>query len=75
MLMVQATVLLLDRPRHSRDESGRFQSTSDDRVLYFPKVKDAPAEFHPMKLRFYRNELIFKPITDHYDDDEAGGFD
>jgi RecA-family ATPase len=28
-----ATVLLLDRPRHSRDEAGRFQSSSDDRVL------------------------------------------
>ena len=65
-----ATVLLLDRPRFSRDDSGRFQSTSDDRILYFLKVKDAPAEFRPMKLRFSRDELIFKPMTDHYDGEE-----
>jgi len=69
-----ATVLLLDRPRHSRDESGRFQSSSDDRILYFPKVKDAPAEFKPMKLRFYRDDLIFKPVTDRYEDEQDGGF-
>lgn len=65
-----ATVLLLERPRHSQDESGRFRSTSDDRILYFPKVKDAPTEFKPMKLRFYRDELIFKPITDRYEDEQ-----
>jgi hypothetical protein len=64
-----ATVLLLDRPRFSRDVSGKFQSTSDDRILYFPKVKDAPAEFQSMKLRFCRDELIFKPITDRYEDE------
>lgn len=68
------TVLLLDRPRFSRDGSGRFQSTSDDRILYFPKVKDAPAEFKPLKLRFSRDELIFKPVTNHYEDEEDGGF-
>lgn len=61
-----ATVLLLDRPRHSRDDSGRFSSNPDDRVLYFPKVKDAPTEFQPLKLRFFRDELLFKPVTDSY---------
>jgi hypothetical protein len=65
-----ATVLLLDRPRHSRDEgSGRFVSNPDDRILYFPKVKDAPAEFKPLNLRFYRDELIFKPITYSYEEE------
>ncbi|MFC1862161.1 AAA family ATPase [Chloroflexota bacterium] len=66
-----ATVLLLDRPRNSRDESGRFQSTSDDRILYFPKVKDAPAEFKPMKLRFFRKELMFKPMTEQYEAEDG----
>ncbi|MFC1955549.1 AAA family ATPase [Chloroflexota bacterium] len=69
-----ATVLLLDRPRHSRDESGRFSSNPDDRILYFPKIKDAPTEFRPMKLRLNRDELIFKPIIDRYEDEEEGGF-
>jgi hypothetical protein len=62
-----ATVLLLDRPRHSRDDSGRFQSSPDDRILYFPKVKDAPAEFKPLHLRFDRDKLIFKPLTLDYE--------
>ena len=69
-----ATVLLLDRPRHSRDESGRFQSTSDDRTLYFVKVKDAPTEFKPLHLRFDRDELIFKPMTERYESEQYGGF-
>lgn len=65
-----ATVLLLDRPRHSRDEgSGRFVSNPDDRILYFPKVKDAPAKFKPLNLRFYHDELIFKPITYAYEEE------
>ena len=66
-----ATVILLERPRYVREESGQFASNSDDRVLYFPKVKDTPAEFKPLNLRFYRDELLFKPITDHYDYEEA----
>ena len=69
-----ATVLLLDRPRHSQDATGRFQSTSDERILYFPKVKDAPTEFKPLRLRFCRDELIFKPITDHYESEDEGWF-
>lgn len=66
-----ATVLLLDRPRHSRDNSGRFQSNTDERILYFPKVKDAPAEFRPLYLQFDRDKLIFKPATTLYDDGEG----
>lgn len=68
-----ATVLLLDRPRHSRDDLGRFSSNPDDRVLYFPKVKDAPAEFKPLNLRFCRDDLIFKPIADQYEIEQDGG--
>jgi hypothetical protein len=66
------TVLLLDRPRHSQDNMGRFQSTSDEMILYFPKVKDAPTEFRPLKLTFFRDEFIFKPITDHYESEDEG---
>ena len=64
-----ATVLLLDRPRFVHGETSKFSSTSDHRVLYFPKVKDAPAEFKPLNLRFCRDELIFKPITYDYETD------
>ena len=67
-----STVLLLDRPRYSKDDFGRFQSNSDDRVLYFPKVKDAPAEFKPILLRLNREKLIFFPLTNR--DEENGGF-
>lgn len=69
-----ATVLLLDRPRYSKDDFGRFQSTSDDRVLYFPKVKDAPTEFRPMRLHLNRERLMFFPLTDSYEEEINGGF-
>ncbi len=62
-----ATVMLLERPRYAREESGQFTSNSGDRVLFLPKVKDAPAEFKPLNLRFFRDELLFKPITRQYD--------
>lgn len=61
-----ATVLLLDRPRHSRDNTGRFSSNLDNRILYFTKVKDAPTEFQPLSLRFDRDTLLFKPLSDGY---------
>ena len=66
-----ATVLLLDRPRHSRDGSGRFQSNLDERILYFTKVKDAPDEFSPLHLQFDRDKLIFKPVTKLYEYEEG----
>ena len=70
-----ATVLLLDRPRHSRDGLGRFQSNSDDRILYFVKVKDAPAEFKPLHLRLNRDDLIFRQLSNHYEyEEDDGGF-
>jgi len=69
-----ATVLLLERPGHVKDESGKFVSSTDDRILYFPKVKDAPAEFKPMHLRFFRDELLFKPITNRDETENDGGF-
>jgi hypothetical protein len=69
-----STVLLLDRPRYSKDDFGKFQSTSDDRVLYFPKVKDAPAEFTPIRLRLNREKLMFFPLSDRDEEDFDGGF-
>ena len=69
-----ATVLLLERPGHVKDESGKFVSSSDDRILYFPKVKDAPAEFKPIHLRFFRDELLFKPVTNRDETETDGGF-
>jgi len=47
---------------------------SDDRVLYFPKVKDAPTEFQSLKLRFFRDNLLFKPLTDNYPEEQGGVF-
>lgn len=69
-----ATILLLDRPRHSRDNTGRFSSNPDDRILYFPKVKDAPTEFQPLNLRFDRDKLLFKPLTDSYPEEQGAFF-
>jgi hypothetical protein len=69
-----ATVLLLERPGHVKDESGKFVSSSEDRILYFPKVKDAPAEFKPIHLRFFRDELLFKPVTNRDEGDTDGWF-
>ena len=69
-----ATVLLLERPGHVKDESGKFVSSTDDRVLYFPKVKDAPAEFRPIHLRFSRDTLLFKPIMNRDESENEGWF-
>lgn len=69
-----ATVLLLERPGHVKDESGKFVSSSDDRILYFPKVKDAPVEFKPIHLRFFRDELLFKPMTSRDEAENDAGF-
>lgn len=59
-----ATVVLLERARQPRTKDGRFGSNTDDRVLHFCKVKDAPAEILPLKLKFNRDTLIYEPILD-----------
>ena len=69
-----ATVLLLERLGHVKDESGKFVNSSDDSILYFPKVKDAPAEFKPMHLRFFRDELLFKPLANRDEAENDGWF-
>ena len=35
---------------------------------------DGAATVLPMKLRFSRDELVFKPLTDRYEDEQSGGF-
>jgi hypothetical protein len=53
--------LLLTRPRHSQNEKGQFASNPDDRELYFIKARDSDRELPPLKSRFSREELLFKP--------------
>lgn len=60
-----ATVLLLERVRQPRNKAGRFGSSSDDSMLHFCKVKDAPAELLPLRLQFNRNTLIYEPMLDY----------
>uniref|UniRef100_A0A6M3XV90 Putative ATPase domain containing protein n=1 Tax=viral metagenome TaxID=1070528 RepID=A0A6M3XV90_9ZZZZ len=61
------TVLLLERTSQRRNKTGGYGSNPDDRILHFVKVKDAPAEFDPLNLRFNRDTLLFEPITERYD--------
>lgn len=65
-----ATVLLLERARQPRDKDGRFGSNSDDRILHFCKVKDAPTELLPLRLRFNRDTLIYEPALDYEPEDD-----
>jgi hypothetical protein len=64
------TLLLLERARQARNSGGKFGSNSDDRTLYFCKVKDAPAELLPLNLQFNRDTLVYEPITLDYPDEE-----
>ena len=57
------TVLLLERARQSQDDLGRFQHSSDDRLLHFVKVKDSPTELRPLTLRFDRERMLFLPLS------------
>ncbi len=65
-----ATVLLLERARQPRAKDGRFGSNADDRTLHFCKVKDAPAELPPLRLRFNRETLIYEPLMDYEPEDD-----
>jgi hypothetical protein len=60
------SLLLLERARQPRKDGGRFGSNTDDRTLYFCKVKDAPTEILPMNLQFNRDKLLYQPITEEY---------
>lgn len=56
------SVLLLERAQQPKGEDGRFQTSGDDRMLYFVKLKDAPTDFKPVTLRFNRETMLFQPI-------------
>jgi len=64
-----ATVLLLERAPQPKGKKGEFNPTNpDSRILHYVKVKDAPAEFEPLTLRFNREKLIFEPqLEDGFD--------
>jgi hypothetical protein len=55
------SALLLTRPRHVRNNEGKFTSGSDLRELHFIKKRDADRELEALRLNFSREELIFKP--------------
>jgi len=56
------SAILLTRPRHIHGEAGQFQPVSpDDRQLFFIKARDADRELLPLALKFYREELLFRP--------------
>ena len=59
------TVLHLERAKQPQDNLGRFQHSSDDRVLHFVKVKDAPTELKPITLRFDRARMLFLPLINN----------
>lgn len=63
------TVLLLERAPQPRGEFGKFLTKTNDRLLHFVKVKDAPSENHPVRLRFNDESMLFEPVTDCYDEE------
>ena len=63
------TVLLLERTAQPKDNLGKFLPSSDDRTLYFSKVKDAPTDLKPATLRFNRESMLFKPITNSFEEE------
>jgi hypothetical protein len=60
------TVLLLERAPQPKDGFGKFLQSTDDRLLSFVKVKDAPTDLKPVRLRFDRDRMLFLPLTDDY---------
>lgn len=60
------SALLLTRPSHPQDEKGRFSSNPNDRILHFVKARDAIMELWPLQLRFNREDLLFRQLSDHY---------
>lgn len=59
------TVLHLERAKQPQDNLGRFQHSSDDRLLHFVKVKDSPTDLRPITLWFDRARMLFLPLIDN----------
>lgn len=65
------TVLLLERATQGRDTKGQyFVSSSDNKMLYFSKVKDSPTDKRPIPLHFNRVSMLLEPVTAFYDEEE-----
>lgn len=65
------TVLLLEKSPQPKDHYGKFLPSTDDKLLHFCKVKDSTTDLRPITLRFQRDTMLYLPITDHYDEEEA----
>lgn len=68
------TVLLLEKARQDRKDSGQFVPHSDDRTLHFLKVKDSPTEINALRLQFNRDLLIYQPAATREYEDETEDF-
>ena len=65
------TVLLLERATQGKDAKGQyFVKSSDNKMLYFSKVKDSPTDLKPITLHFNRDTMLLEPITTFYDDED-----
>lgn len=62
------TVLLLERASQPKDHFGKFLPKTDDKMLHFVKVKDAPSGEKPITLRFNPDTWLFEPVTYEYED-------
>lgn len=60
------TVMLLEHAPQPKDGFGKFLPGTDDRLLSFVKVKDAPTDLPPLTLRFNRERMLFLPLTEDY---------
>lgn len=60
------SALMLSRPRHGdKDSNGRFLLLDENtKILYFIKARDSDRELKPLKLKFYRDELLLKPTIE-----------
>ena len=58
------TVLLLTRPRQSKDKKGQFTGYQADKALYQIKVRNAPVNLTPLNLRFRDDIFTFEPLID-----------
>lgn len=66
--------LMLTKPRHTHDKGGHFSRSPDDRQLHFIKARDANRELIPKNMRFYRETLLYLPMTDDFQDVEQSSF-
>ncbi|HEY33146.1 MAG TPA: AAA family ATPase [Dehalococcoidia bacterium] len=64
------TVLLLERAGQLHDAQGRFQPTNTgEKWLYAVKVKDAPTNIEPVRLKFNPDTFLFEPLTPSFKED------